>query len=431
MEKYMIPDTKTEMLNAEYWIDKLQDGDKVIMKLDDIEKFNLRNTELVSEVYNLRSYKNKLAQEELKGFIQEYSIPEKVMYDVEGKEIQRTFYEDIIENTNINAITKINDVKYGITVKNTSLRSFPTSKAIFKASDDVEFDRFQETGCQAVEPVLVLHISKDRKWYFIQMYNYRGWVRVCDIALARDREEVLNYLDSKEYIVITGDFAYTQHNPHELGVSYLRLDMGTRIPLGEDNIDTVGNQSVLGNYVVKYPVRDADGKMQLKHALMSKAQDISIGYLPYTRANILKQVFKLFGHRYGWGDSFDGRDCSSTLMYVYKTFGFRLPRNGNEQESGTGISYRFNENSTIEDRKQIFDKVLPGAGIFMSGHVMMYIGRDNGEHYMIHCFYGIGEKAGDEYKFKVVNEVAVTSTLLTTSSGKLFINKFSSLLQME
>ena len=431
MEKYMIPDTKIEMLNAGFWIDKLQDGNRIIMKLDEIEKFNFRNTEMVSEVYNLRTYKDKLTQEELKGFIQEYSIPKKVMYDIEGKEIQRTFYENIIRNTNIEAISKINDIKYGITVKNTSLRSFPTSKEVFKESDDIEFDRFQETGCQAVEPVLVLHESKDKKWYFIQMYNYRGWAMACDIALAKDREEVFNYLDSKEYIVITGDFAYTQHNPYEHRVSYLRLDMGTRIPLGEDNIETVGNQSVLGNYVVKYPVKDVGGRMQFKHALISKAQDISAGYLPYTRENILKQVFKLLGHRYGWGDSLNGRDCSSTLMYVYKTFGFRLPRNGNEQESGTGISYRFDENSTIDDRNRIFDKVLPGAGIFMPGHVMMYIGHDDGKHYMLHCFYGYGEKVGDEYKFKAVNEVAVTSTLLTTSSGNIFINKFSSLLQME
>jgi hypothetical protein len=108
-----------------------------------------------------------------------------------------------------------------------------------------------------------------------------------------------------------------------------------------------------------------------------------------------------------------------------------LPRNGNEQEEGCGISYRFNENSTIEERKQIFDKVLPGAGIFMPGHVMMYIGCDNGTHYMIHCFYGYGEKVGLEYKFKAVNEVAVTSTLLATSSGNPFINRFTSLLQME
>jgi hypothetical protein len=61
----------------------------------------------------------------------------------------------------------------------------------------------------------------------------------------------------------------------------------------------------------------------------------------------------------------------------------------------------------------------------------MYIGSHNGTHYMIHCFYGYGEKVDDEYKFKVVNEVAVTSTLLTTSSGNLFINRFSSLLQIQ
>lgn len=431
MEKYMIPDTRVEMLEAEFWINKLNDGSKIVMNPEEIEKFNLENAGKVSAVYDLRAYKDKLAQDELKSYIQEYSIPEKAMYDVRGKEVEKGFYDEIIDNANIDGISEINPVRYGITVRNTSLRSFPTFKGIFKGPDDIEFDRFQETGCQAVEPVLVLHESRDGKWYFIQMHNYRGWAMACDIALAKDREEVFDYLDAKDYIVITGDCAYTQYNPYEPGVSSLRLDMGTRIPLAEDSVETVGNQSVLGNYAVKFPVRNEEGKLEFKYALLSKKQDINLGYLAYTRDNILKQVFKLFGHRYGWGDSLDGRDCSSTVMYVYKTFGFRLPRNGNEQESGAGVSYRFNENTTLEERIQTFERIKPGAVIFMPGHVMMYIGRDNGVHYMIHCFHGYGEKSGDGYRFRAVNEVAVTSTLLTTSSGNLFINKFSSLLQVE
>jgi replication-associated recombination protein RarA len=153
MENYMIPDTKLDMLNAKFWTSKLHDGDRIIMNLDEIESFNLRNVEKVSEVYNLRSYNEKLTKEELKTFIQEYSIPEKVRYDAEGIEIQKEFYESLIENTNIDAISEVNDVKYGITVKNTSLRSFPTLKGIFNKADDIEFDRFQETGCQAVELV--------------------------------------------------------------------------------------------------------------------------------------------------------------------------------------------------------------------------------------------------------------------------------------
>lgn len=431
MKEYLIPDTKVEMLDAKFWINKLHDGDKIIMKSDEIEKFNINNTEKVSAVYNLKSYKDKLTREELRTFIQEYSIPERVMYTLEGKEVEKEFYDTLNDNINIDGISNVIDIKYGITVRNTSLRSFPTLKGIFKESDDVEFDRFQETGCQAIEPVLVLHESKDGEWYFIQMYNYRGWVSAKDIAMAKNKEEVFNYLDSKGYIVVTGDFAYTQHNPYEPGVSYLRLDMGTKIPLEENDVEVVGNQSALGNYVVKFPVRNAEGGMELKLALISKLQDISLGYLPYTRENILKQAFKLSGHRYGWGDSLNGRDCSSTLMYVYKTFGFQLPRNGNEQESGVGISYRFDDKTSLEERIQIFNKVLPGAGIFMPGHVMMYIGSHNGTHYMIHCFYGYGEKREEGYRFKAINEVAVTSTLLTTSSGNLFINRFSSLLQLQ
>lgn len=431
MEGYMIPGTTVEMQNSEFWINKLKDGSNVIMQPGEIERFNLSNTDKVDEVYDLTSYKNKLTVEELKAFIQEYKVPENQMYDLLGKDVNKSFYEKIVHNTNLDGISEINEIRYGITVKNTSLRSFPDSVGVYKTNDDIEFDRFQETGCQAVEPVLILHESRDGEWLFLQMYNYRGWARACDIAVAKDSLEVFNYLNSKNYIVITGDFAYTQHNPYDERVSCLRLEMGTRIPLAEGDIDSVGNQSVLGNYCIKYPVRNADGSLEIKHCLISRKQDIHLGYLPYTRENILKQVFKLYGNRYGWGDSLNGRDCSSTLMYVYKSFGFRLPRNGGEQERGAGISYRFTEMDTLKDRERVFDSFLPGAAIFMPGHVMMYIGCHDGTHYMIHCFHGYGEKIGDEYRFKPVNEVAVTSTLLTTASGNIFINKFTSLLQIQ
>ncbi|WP_399387467.1 NlpC/P60 family protein [Thermoanaerobacterium sp. CMT5567-10] len=126
--------------------------------------------------------------------------------------------------------------------------------------------------------------------------------------------------------VVTGNHIRTQFNPFDKDISELEFDMGTRIPLENNKLVSIGNQNTFGNHVVKLPTKDVNGNLVFKDALVSTLQDINRGYLPYTRANILRQAFKLLGDRYGWGDSFNGRDCSSFIMYVYKTFGFRLPK---------------------------------------------------------------------------------------------------------
>lgn len=428
---YIIPNTKLEMLDAEYWIEKIPDADSLIMTQNNIMKFNQKIVEKCGSVYDLKSYRDSLTYDELLSLIKEYKLPEKEMYFRNGEVVKRDFYYHINGNLNITEIKEVNPVQYGITIRKTSLRSFPTEIAVYSKKGDIEFDRFQETSCQALEPVLVLHESKDKKWYFVQIYNYRGWVKACDIAIAKNKEEVFDYLDTDDFIMVTGNHVKTQFNPYDRDVSEIQFDMGTKIPLEKDMIYSVGNQSTYGNYVVKLPSRDDKGNLVFKDGLISMKEDVHWGYVPYTRANILNQAFKLIGDRYGWGDSFNGRDCSSFIMYVYKTFGFKLPRNADEHEKCPGIVYKFSDGLPLDERIKIFDKIKPGAALYMPGHAMMYVGMDGGVPYIIHDFTGYGAKNGDKYNFMPINEVMVTSSLIPTSNGMPFIERFSSAIQFE
>ncbi|KAA5805880.1 SH3 domain-containing protein [Thermoanaerobacterium thermosaccharolyticum] len=419
------------MLDAEYWIKKIADADRLIMTQNDIMKFNQKIVEKCDSVYDLRSYRDSFTYDELLSLIKKYKLPEKEMYFRNSETVKRDFYHHITDNLNISEIKEVNPVQYGITIRKTSLRSFPTEIAVYSRKGDIEFDRFQETSCQAIEPVIVLRESKDKKWYFVQMYNYRGWVKACDIAIAKDKEEVFDYLDADDFIVITGNHARTQSNPYDDDVSEIQFDMGTRVPLEKDIPNSVANQSTYGNYVIKLPSRDDKGNLVFKDGLISIKEDVHHGYIPYTRANVLNQAFKLIGDRYGWGDSFNGRDCSSFIMYVYKTFGFRLPRNADEQEKCPEIVHKFSDGLSLDERIKVFNKIKPGAAIYMPGHAMMFVGMDSGVPYIIHDFTGYGEKIGDRYDFVPVNEVMVTSSLLPTSMGIPFIERFSSAIQFE
>lgn len=420
-----------DMLSPEYWIRKIDNADKVIMTPQEIENFNRKIINKVGMVCDIETYKESLKKDELIKLIKSYKIPKKPMYNRYGNLIEEDFYDDVIENTNLEKIEDVNPVKYGIAIRNTSIRSFPTEETVFDKQGDIEFDRFQETGCQAFEPLVILHKSKDKKWYFVQMYNYSGWIKAEDIAVAKDKKELFDYINSLSFLLVTGNYIKTQSNPFDKNVSKLEFTMGTKIYLEKENIlHQIGNQSVIGNYLVKLPVRNEEGNLDFRYALISKKEDVNVGYLPYTRENISKQAFKLIGDRYGWGDSLGGRDCSSYIMYIFKTFGIRLPRNADEQEVSEGKSYKFTEEMPIEERIKVFDSVKPGALVYMPGHAMMYIGKEKGIPYIIHDFHGYGEKKEDKYEFIPVNEVMVTSVLLPTASGVPFIEKFTSVLEI-
>jgi hypothetical protein len=431
MNSNLITGTKEEMLNAEFWIRKIENHNKIIMSGTEIDKFNKMMIDKVEAMQDLSDFKSNISKEEILNYIIKYKRPVVELFDEEGLPVKEEFYKSIESNRNIEDIKEVNPVKYGIAVTNTRLRSFPTDKGVYRNDNTSEFDRFQQTACQALQPVLMLHVSKDEEWFFVLTYNYAGWVKSKDVAISNNKGDVFNYVNTDKFIVVTGNFIRTQYSPLEWRVNQKEFYMGTRIPLSDERHISIGRQSTLGNYEVKLPVRDKNGKLEFVNALIARSQDVSCGYLPYTRANVLRQIFKLIGDRYDWGDKFNGRDCSSTMMNVYNTFGIKLPRNAGEQERGEGKLVRFEKDSSLDERNKVLAAAKPGAGLYMDGHVMMYLGEDNGTHFMIHNFHGHGIMEGDRWVFTPVNEVCVTPTSLHTSSGKIFTNKFTSILLFE
>lgn len=83
--------------------------------------------------------------------------------------------------------------------------------------------------------------------------------------------------------------------------------------------------------MVQLPVRNDDGTLALVPALLPRSQDTASDYLPLTPRNLLTQSFKFPGERYGWGHSYDTRDCSGFVSEIYRSFGVLVPRNTSAQ----------------------------------------------------------------------------------------------------
>jgi len=197
--------------------------------------------------------------------------------------------------------------------------------------------------------------------------------------------------------------------------------MGAKLPIRYKDIER-------DRIYVSIPIRDENGNLKVLQANV-KNIDYSEGYLEATRENIIKQAFKLQGTVYSWGDKSVGRDCSSTMMGIYRTMGIYLPRNTDEQEVSYGSSINLNGLDT-DSRYDKAKDLEPGDLIFMNGHEVMYIGRWKERDYIIHNFTGATLKDQKGTRYEDVFRMSVTPLDMLSGSGKSYIDLYSSFLKI-
>lgn len=428
--KTNVPKVSEDMMTADFWIKNTKDVDKLIMSNNEIKKYNKSLKEQEPEMVNLQNYKEVFNKDELKKIISSVSSPASTpRYDKDGKQVTKAYYDNLNENLNLDNLKIENKIQYGITVRRTKMQSYPTEDALFKEGDNYEFNRLMETAVYPVEPLIILSTSKDNKWFFAQSNNYLAWIPVADVAITT-KNELFKYVNTKEFLITTGTKAFTVNDPLNSQTSELKFDMGVKIPLASRNEigDDVDGQNPTGNYVVKLPIRDSNGNMALKYALISKTEDVNLGYLPYNKRTILNQAFKFLGERYGWGGMFDGTDCSGFILDIYRSIGIMLPRNTGEQAKITlSKSYNMPNEMTLSEREKLLNSIDIGSELYMPGHVMLYIGEYNGEHYMIHNFSGFYKKGEDgKYKYYKSRQVMVTPvTIGSNENGKTYLEEIA------
>ena len=72
-------------------------------------------------------------------------------------------------------------------------------------------------------------------------------------------------------------------------------------------------------------------------------------------------------------------------MYnAYRTVGIYLPRNADEQEASAGLHI---ELSKMDDATKLvtIQDLIPGTGLYMNNHCMMYLGKSNGVPFVLHA----------------------------------------------
>ena len=377
----------TRQLGPDYWVARQDQPDAVVLDRAAIAAQNARLLREDRATRDVSALPGTLDRERVRGWIEGLSSrPTRTLYGEDGREIPANVIDSWMQALQLDAVPASQPTRYGLVVHRADLRTFPTDTRVFGRAGDTDIDRLQESAFFPGTPVAIVHESGDGQWWFVVGDLYAAWIRKEHVAEG-DKAQVFGYVRKAPYLVVTGAEIRTATTPDEPRVSDLQLDMGVRVPWLREWPGTrgVNGQAPYASYVVELPVRGDDGRLEIVPALLPRTADVSPDYLPLTRANIIRQAFKFLGERYGWGHSYDARDCSGFVSEVYRSMGVTLPRNTRDQSVSPALNrLAFDESDGDDRRAPAMRDLQVGDLVYIPGHVMMALGHDNGMPYVIH-----------------------------------------------
>ena len=394
-----------ELTETSFWINNNDAGNQLILDAEQIGLFNQKIREANLGVTDMKTLPSAISVKEFLPWITNTWAMRNTVYR-NGKELTQSEKQAIHDNLNLTALPAENEtvnVRYGVTVRHALIRNLPLAEGLFDTPEDIYYDNVQDSVLEAGEPVIILHESADKNYYYIRLYNLFGWIAREDVAVCT-REQWLKYADPKDFLVVIGKSFYTRVN----GEDVFHL-MGAKLLLLQEKKN---RRQVL------LPYKDSKtGLLKEKPIWIIKDENLHHGYLPYTSNQIIRQAFKFYGSLYGWGGAMQSVDCSSLVGSVYRTMGLDLPRNTSKLVKMPGQVTDFT-NLTSEERLAAFEFLKPGSPISLKGHIMVYLGIVDGKPYVIHSsssYYKDGRKI-------YVRRVLVSDLELGRQSGKSFLD---------
>ena len=405
----VLPGTQSEMKTAGFWISRHPSPDQAVMTSDGITAFNARvqnGQKLTKDIFKTIA---DLKTDPLVGDLEKTfkAIKDMAYYDVRGNKADDEFLEKVRRNMDLSGVVMGVAPRYGLITRYADQRFLPTAEGLYALAHDIDFDELQNSALDIGTPVAVVHQSLDKQWVYVLSSDSDGWVRAANVA-AGDMKTVRDYAVDMNFVMVTApkadiftDKAKTQW------VGYAR--MGTRLPVIDVDQDMVEVQA---------PSRNKDGQLVLVSGYMN-AEDIHVGYLPYTPRTIIKQAFHMLNSPYGWGGMYGEQDCSAFLQEIFSTVGVHLPRDSKNQALVGHEDAVFDEKVLEKEKLDPLGKAPAAVTLLpMKGHIMLYLGMVDGKPYAIHEIWAYRQDGGDKDIIRVINKVVVSDLYLGQGSQK-------------
>lgn len=406
---------------ADYWINRNNEGDKVLLDRNEILALNASMREKSSSLTDLLNFPGSVARSELQEMIlsaqqdfREMATPEE-HYDANGQPISQNSYDEAKANCGLASLEEKNEVRYALTTERTNLRLLPTAKNYFDDQDFRHYDDLQGTALDPAEPLLVLSESSDGAYAFVKSRNYTGWVSKGAMAFA-DRAHWQRYVQPEDFLVVTAN----KKTVAVKGGWQVLFQMGSVIPLRQAKVQPDGTWAAI------IPV-EVNGVLHEAEVNIPADDTVHKGWLPCTQNNFIRQSLKFLGDVYGWGGMEDSVDCSSYVGDIYRSMGLEIPRDADQQELAMPKSLNLS-GLAREQRWKELKKAPVGALFFKPGHVMMYLGEDDkGTPLVIHSASSYFTFHGGTGKKHYIRQVLISDLHYQNGRGVETIDGMSSI----
>ena len=400
--------------DLQYWLDKMEDPYQVLMNQDQITAVNQSmmdawGTDWFSGYYDITKFPEKIEREWLVDRIDYLDLRHTKLF-YKGEAVTEAQWDAYYEAMALEQIQEETTVSYGVIVHNTPMLDLPTEDILTDSSLNEASNALQQTMLKINEPVVVIHESTDGQWLYVAANEYMGWIPQEDCAYFADRAQWLEYQTQEDFIVVTADGILYGMNEATL--------MGTKLYVKEDQ------------YAV--PGRDESGKFMCAYAELAEGEHFCMGYLPYSRGNVLRLAFQQLGEPYGWGGKDGKRDCSSYIKDIYACFGFQLPRNSRIQQSMPQAEDM--TAMTEAEKADRMESAQPGDILGISGHVMLYLGRAGSQDYVISMLGSyVPETVTENFADHVetVNCVTVNTLDVKRKNGNTWLQELRAIVNLE
>jgi hypothetical protein len=415
-----IPGTLPEMRDPLFWIARMKNPDAVVLTLPQIEARNKDYQQRMKNLAGLDTNLRKQITRELEsrpGLMT--SIPDlssmnqaeitAMVSEMIGREIQFLTrrrmgnilgiqYSDqevkaIVDELEFKSGTNIN-VRTGITVSDSRLRIIPSMKYEYVGYTGLAaWDMWNFDIVPIGSLVHILHVSKSGRFLFVFTEKGMGWIDSEEAALC-SKSEYDKFMNTKNFVVCTGDRVPYYSDANCTYVSgWFR--MGDRLPIKDNN-----------TRLLQVPTRQMNGNFLIQDAWLKPDADVSKGFLPYTRRNVVNQTFKLQDNIYDWTGGWYGRDHATMLRDIFSVFGFKLPAMG-------GLLSAYNAKSIFiypGEGMEVQNKAILATDPFLtilicsSGHSNLYLGNHNGMPIVFDTHgYRYNDKDGNELLIRRAN----------------------------
>ncbi len=424
----VLPGTLPEMRTPDFWINRLEHPDRIILPLAEIQKMNKGYENRMQNLPALEHGLEAVVKKQLKDWSGLIAVspdlaslsPEDLIKKIrEMIQSQITYMrkkdfgnilgigyadweiDNFEENMNLNRVDEIKGIRHGVTVQNSRLRIIPTLRMEHVAVGNngrARWDMFNLDVVPIASSVQILHTSKSGAYMLVLTERGFGWINSEYIAFA-DQNLIDECRPEKAFLICTGETV-----PYYADSTCMYLSGWLRMG------DRLAYSNVNNQFEITIPFRNNDAGLSLEKAWLKKDADVHIGYLPYTQGNTINQAFKLLDQAYDYTGAWFGRNHVTILRDLFSCFGFSLPGNG-------GMLKAYNYMGSIEPdvgREAQYQTILskePCVTILITHvHSQLYIGEYNNIPYVFDT-HGYGYTGDDEKEYIIRRSCIYTPEL--------------------